>query len=73
MQAPGEAKEGREGANDANLHGNEPNQKGQHDVPLVQQQADVHAGAGCHEEEPEQHSSEWPDVRLNLHTSTRIL
>ncbi len=63
---PAEAEEGREGANDADLDGDEAHQQGEHDVPLVQQQADVHAGASGHKEQAQQHPPERPDVRLHL-------
>ena len=66
MAAPVEAKQGSERADDANLDSDEPDQEGQHNVPLVQQQADVHAGARGHEEEAEQHAPERPDVCLDL-------
>ena len=65
--APVEAEEGRHRADDADLDGYEANQQRQHDVPLMQQQADVHAGTRSHKEQPQQHPSERPDVCLNLH------
>ena len=66
MSAPVEAEQGSKGADDADLDSNEPDQEGQHDVPLMQQQADIHAGACSHKEEAKQHPPERTNVCLNL-------
>ena len=64
--SPAQAKEGRQGPDDANLDGYEAHEEGEHNVPLMQQQAHVHAGTRCHKEEPQKHSPERPDVSFHL-------
>jgi len=66
LSVPVEAKKGRNRSYNTNLHSYEADQERQHDVPLVQQQADVHAGTRGHKEQTQQHPSEWPNVSLDL-------
>ncbi len=61
-----EAKPLGNGADDADLDGEQAAQQRDDDGPLGQQEAQVHRRAGGHEEQPQQQRPERPDVRLNL-------
>jgi hypothetical protein len=64
--APCQPKEETAATDDPNFDGQKPNEKGHHNPPFVEEQLQVQTCACCDEEQAQQDSTKWPDVRFNL-------
>ena len=65
-ELPCQTEELRTGADDADLDSQQAYQQRCNDGELVQQQLHIQAGACGHKEQPQQHTAERPNVRLDL-------
>ena len=61
-----QAKEGCQAADDAHFDSNQASREGQHDRPLLDEQAQVQAAACCDKEQAQQDASEGADVCFHL-------